>query len=193
MLGVGHKEPARQLFAPDSATEAQTKWMTLDENARAKPDILFDLNNLHLAPPVPVTSVGHPKNRIPVADEEFDEIHAYEVLEHIGRQGDFKAFFLEFAEYWRILKPGGWLIGTCPDKKGEWVWDDPGHTRTISGKTLSFLTMARYNEIGETAVSDYREYVNPNWWRLNHSETKEHKDKDENIVSYSYFFGLQKV
>ena len=50
---------------------------TLDFMERNKPDVLWDLETL----PYPFPA------------DEFDEIHAYEVLEHIGDQGDWKTFF----------------------------------------------------------------------------------------------------
>lgn len=114
---------------------------TLDISPEAKPDVVWDLNVLPY----------------PFADEEFDEVHAYEVLEHCGRQGDVGFFFAQFAELWRILKPGGWLCGSCPMWDGEWAWGDPGHTRIITPKMLGFLDQEFYEvEIGKTAASDYR-------------------------------------
>ncbi len=63
----------------------------LDNNKDHEPDILWDLKR-------------HP---LPFEDNYFDEIHAYEVLEHLAQQGDYEFFFSEFTEYWRILKDGG--------------------------------------------------------------------------------------
>src|SRR6185312_16493300 len=79
---------------------------TLDNNPRHKPDVVWDLN----------------QRPLPFDDETFDEIHAYEVLEHIGTQGDWRSFFAEFSEYWRILKPNGALVGTVPRWNHQWAW-----------------------------------------------------------------------
>ena len=60
--------------------------ITLDYNKDHNPDICWDLLSLPL----------------PFKDQEFDEIHAYEVLEHLGQQGDYKLFFAQFSEFWRL-------------------------------------------------------------------------------------------
>lgn len=118
-----------------------TNLVTLDIMPTHKPDVVHDLSVLPL----------------PFEDEEFDEVHAYEVLEHTGQQGDWRFFFAQFAEFWRIIKPGGYLIGSCPTWDGEWAWADPGHTRVLTPKTLGFLDQEFYQlEIGKTAASDYR-------------------------------------
>jgi len=110
--------------------------------------------------------------RIPVASETFDEIHAYQVLEHFGRQGDFKSFFATFGELWRILKPGGLLVGDTPALRSPWLWGDPGHTRIISAQSLSFLTRRSYEELGKTTSTDYRRFVDPRWWLILHASTE---------------------
>lgn len=114
---------------------------TLDNNSSHNPDILHDLTVLPL----------------PFEDESFDEIHAYEVLEHTGAQGDYKFFFAQFEDFWRMLKPDGLLCATVPWWQGVWAWGDPSHTRTIQLETLSFLHQPKYTaEIGVTAMSDFR-------------------------------------
>lgn len=80
-----------------------------------------------------------------------------EVLEYLGRQGDYIAFFAQFSEFWRILKPNGLLIATVPALRSEWFWGDPGHTRAITSGNLVFLSQKQYAaQIGMTAMSDYR-------------------------------------
>ncbi len=79
--------------------------VTLDINRDHRPDVVWDLNPLPL----------------PFADNSFDEIHAYEVLEHTGVQGDYRFFFAQFSDFWRILKPGGVLIGTVPLPTSPWA------------------------------------------------------------------------
>jgi DNA modification methylase len=103
----------------------------------------------------------------------FDEIHAYDVLEHTGQQGDWRFFFAQWSEFWRILKPNGLFFGKCPTYDSEWAWGDPGHTRIISPASLVFLDQNQYIEqVGKTAMTDYRPYYTADFERLA-SEIKE--------------------
>lgn len=116
-------------------------FITLDMDETTGCDVVHDLN-----------IIPYPFN-----DDRFDEIHAYEVLEHFGAQGDYRGFFNQMAEFWRILKPGGFFIGTCPNWDSVWAWGDPGHTRVITPQTMTFLSQTQYSEqVGKTAMSDYR-------------------------------------
>jgi SAM-dependent methyltransferase len=126
------------------AIEGRRGWselVTLDNNADHRPDVLHDLE---LIP-------------YPFPDNTFEEIHAYEVLEHLGHQGDWRGFFAQFSELWRILKPGGFLAATCPSFRSMWAWGDPSHTRLITSGTLVFLDQEEYvKQVGKTAMSDFR-------------------------------------
>lgn len=114
---------------------------TLDVNAAHNPDIEWDLERLPL----------------PFDADSFDEIHAYEVLEHTGRQGDYKFFLAQFAEFWRILRHDGDLFATCPSVQSPWAWGDPGHTRIVAPQSLVFLSQVEYaRQVGVTPMSDYR-------------------------------------
>lgn len=115
--------------------------VTLDMDETCQPDIVHNLNKL-----------GYP-----FQDNEFDSIHAYDVLEHCGSQGDFRFFFAQFTELWRILKPNGLLCATVPKWDKLWALADPGHTRIINHGTLAFLSQLSYkNQIGKTQMTDYR-------------------------------------
>ncbi len=115
--------------------------VTLDIDPSTKPDVVHDLDVLPL----------------PFEDNQFSEIHAYEVLEHLGSQGDYKAYFALFSELWRILKPDGLLIGSVPAFGSPWAWGDPGHRRVITQGSLIMLSQKLYEmEVGKTNLTDYR-------------------------------------
>lgn len=135
-----------------STPEGPFEWgnlVTLDMNPDVKPTVVWDMNELPL----------------PFAENVFDEVHAYEVLEHCGRQGDFRFFFQQFADFWRVLKPGGFLMATVPMWDSPWAWGDPSHTRVITDGSLVFLNQEEYvNQIDkpkngkQTSMTDFRRW-----------------------------------
>ena len=138
LLGCGGKRE-KYLHLPDKPE--WTELITLDINADHKPDYVHDLNDTWLD----------------FEDNQFDEIHAYEVLEHVGRQGDWQFFFKQWTEFYRILKPGGMFFGTSPHWESVWAWGDPGHTRIVSGANLTYLNQQNYvDQVGKTPMTDYR-------------------------------------
>ena len=140
--------------------------VTLDLMATHKPDVEWDMNDLPL----------------PFDDNSFDEIHAYEVLEHTGQQGDWRFFFAQFNDFWRILRPGGYLCASVPMWDQEWAWGDPGHTRVITPKTLMFLEQEFYKQKGNTAASDYRPVYHGNF------EAKAMQERE-----FQFFFILKAI
>lgn len=142
LLGCGSRTVKDFKLAGDS--DKFENVVRLDNNKDHKPDVLFDLCDLR--------NFG-----LPFQDNEFDEIHAYEVLEHLAYQGDYKFFFAEFTEYARILKPGGKFFASVPITGSVWVWGDPSHTRTIQLESLVFLSQEQYKlQVGITPMSDFR-------------------------------------
>lgn len=138
LIGCGLSRDKR-IYMPGS--ESWKSIVTLDINPDHKPDVLWDLMDLPL----------------PFNESTFDEIHAYEVLEHTGGQGDYKFFFAQFSEFHRILKPGGKFLATVPTHASPWAWGDPSHTRIFCKEWLTFLRQKSYEEqVGKTSLSDFR-------------------------------------
>lgn len=116
--------------------------------------------------PVSYHDYAHDLNQTPwpMPPNRYDQVHAYEILEHLGLQGDFVSFFAHFAELWRILKPNGLLFASCPNWDSRWTWGDPGHTRVINHGSLVFLQRKEYEkQLGKTAMTDYRHLLMGDW------------------------------
>lgn len=140
LLGCGSNHKKKLIIGGRSEWDALT---TLDIEPSHNPDVIFDLNNTSL----------------PFADNQFEEIHAYEVLEHLGAQGDWQFFFRQFADFWRILKPNGYLIGTVPLPESPWAYGDPSHVRIIPMQSFVFLVQPQYDQqVGKTPMSDFRSF-----------------------------------
>lgn len=178
LLGCGHARDKR-IHAPGTLPEFKNLF-TLDCNQSVRPDFLCNIDvpdgKWHVKANVSAiasTEVGRYfellQNLYPTMggaqhyvfkDETFDEIHAYEVLEHLGQQGDAIRFFSLFAELWRILKPNGMLFATVPSRFSPWLWGDPSHRRAILPESLIFLDQSEYirqldGEV-KTPMSDFR-------------------------------------
>ncbi len=147
LIGSGFNHSRR--ISLTGGMQEWTKLVTLDINPDCNPNIVHDLEQI----PYPIPS------------NSFDEIHAYEVLEHVGKQGDWKFFFAQFDEFARILKPDGMLFATSP-ASGPWLWGDPGHTRYMGSEVYLFLDRSIYEQqLGATAMTDYRRCFTSSWRR----------------------------
>lgn len=162
LLGCGHSREKRVVPLSASVIESRkvfTNLTTIDINPECNPDHVEDLQTLGYN--WTLTEYG-----------QFDEIHAYEVLEHIGKQGDYVQFFTQFRQLWRALKPGGFFCATVPHWQSIWAWGDPGHTRIISPASLVFLDRDEYaKQLGKTAMSDYRELLGDTNFKRVHQKT----------------------
>ncbi len=138
LMGCGNSR-AKKLTFDDNFTWDEL--VTIDHDPNCGADIIHDLD---------VTPW-------PLEANQFDAVHAYEVLEHMGRQGDYKAFFRHFGEIYRVLKHGGYLYATVPAWDDVWAWADPSHTRVIAPETLVFLDQTEYvKQVGKTPMTDFR-------------------------------------
>lgn len=138
LLGAGASRN-KKLSMPD-----RQQWrglVTLDMFDTHKPDVVWDLQ----------------ERPLPFGDNTFDEIHAYDVLEHLSQQGDWIGFFDEWAEWYRLLKPGGHIFAISPHWSSPWAWMDPGHRRVYGPEIIAFLDQTQYAaQIGVTPMTDYR-------------------------------------
>ncbi len=144
LLGAGNSREKK--VALKSAPDWSQPLVTLDMGDNCGADVVWNLE----------------QRPLPFKDDEFDELGAYDVLEHIGRQGDWRGYFDEMAEYWRVLKPGGIfgvLVPQGPDANA-----DPGHTRFFGSNWFAMLDQAYYDrcKAAGTAFTDYRWY-----WKRN--------------------------
>ncbi len=62
----------------------------------------------------------------PIADNEYDRVVAYHILEHIKSP---EAFINILNEIWRVTKPGGRFIGAVPHFMSKNFRRDPFHIR----------------------------------------------------------------
>lgn len=154
LIGAGANRDKKVTF--EGIPQTWVELVTLDSDEGLDVDVYHDLNN------VPY----------PFDDNTFDEIHAYEVLEHCGTQGDWRFFFDQFSEFARILKPGGYFVATCPLWDSPWSWGDPGHTRIITEQSLMFLDQTEYEQCGTTAMTDYRGWYQADFERYSKQEAE---------------------
>src|ERR1700684_44817 len=155
LIGCGNSRIKRLYITDDIEWHDLT---TLDMDASCKPDVVHDLNDLPL----------------PFEDNTFNSISAFEVLEHCGSQGDWRFFFDQWTDFWRIVTPDGLFFGTCPHYLSPWAFGDPSHTRIIGLECLTFLSQKSYEErVGSTSMTDFRHYYKADWLLVHDKLQKE--------------------
>lgn len=162
LLGCGHSR--QKLLGLPGVPREWTDLVTLDINERCKPDLCCDLDAKDwfcaaiTARGIKCSNEIHnlPSTRV-LKDNYFDEVHAYEVLEHLGRQGFVEEFFSTFINIHSILKSGGHFFGTVPSRYSAWAWGDPSHRRIICAESLAFLSqdVIAENRKRGSAMSDF--------------------------------------
>ena len=178
MLGSGNLPLKRKLFMPGTEG-AKIEWTSLDIDPDCKPDVVYDLNQFEYESPMF-------DRRFPFDDGTFDELHMYSVIALYGTQGNYQGFFRGMRNLWRILKPGGYFIGGTPSANDRWAWGEPSAKRIINDATFLYLTREFYEQLGKQPLSDYRAYVDPCWWTIEHSAYEQIGDFQ------GYFWALRK-
>jgi hypothetical protein len=181
LLGCGRSRDKR-VRCPANMTDQWRGLITLDSNRDVTPDVLCDLNNWVLHEwrkgwDMDEVIFTDGKDFATFRESVFDEVHAYEVVEHLGRQGDHRSFFSFFELVWRLMKPGGYFCGTCPSRFSPWLWGDPGHTRAILPETLIFLSQEAYTQCDQATpsmISDYRSIYHADFDRVRSDDDRTH-------------------
>jgi hypothetical protein len=170
LLGCGYSRAKRMAYPRGEKLEFKDL-VTLDINEDCKPDLHCDLDahfhpydNFLCTPLTPRGLLACQNRTAPsqyLKPEYFDEIHAYEVLEHLGSQGDAASFFDCFYRLFCLLRPNGFLFGTCPGRHSPWLWGDPSHRRAILQESLIFLSKERVAKCRAqpgNPISDFSHY-----------------------------------
>ena len=70
---------------------------------------------------------------------KFDSISAYDVIEHLTREGNPNSFITFMNEAYRLLKPNGILICVTPAFPNATVFQDPTHVNIITDQTINYF------------------------------------------------------
>jgi len=125
----------------------------------------------------------------PLPTGYFNEIHAYEVLEHLGTVGDYKFFFQLWRQMWDLLAPDGVVAASTPWWQSVWAWQDPGHKRVYSTELFVYLNQDEYaSQIGRTSMTDYREFWPPPY----HFRCRYFERTGDDPLNSGFSFVLQK-
>ena len=171
LMGCGNDHTKRVGLTEDDF-EWDGELIKVDMNDQCGADIVLDLEDRPL----------------PFPDEHFDSLSAFDVLEHLGRQGDWKGYFEEFAEWWRLLKPGGLFYIMVP--VGADAFADPGHTRFFSYNHFNMLSKSWYAEqlAKGIRVTDYRWF-----WKRNFRVRALQSVSDPKVGDHHLVAVLEKV
>jgi SAM-dependent methyltransferase len=155
LIGCGRNHTKQVCY--DGKTEWTGELTTMDMNPDVSPDIVYDMERI-TQPGVPpgVYPITGSLYHLPFDENTFDEIGAYNCMEHWGKQGDWRGWFAEMGEYHRILKPGGSMSILVPI--GPDALADPGHTRFFQQNWFGFLSQKFYerNDVLGSCFTDYR-------------------------------------
>lgn len=168
LIGCGNSRVKHVQYAGNAEWTGELTTMDMDPNCGA--DIVFDMEAITIS----FKDACFPTVHLPFEENTFDEIGAYNCMEHWGKQGDWRGWFTEMTEYHRILKPGG-IMSILVPINGD-ALADPGHTRFFQANYFGFLSQAFYerNEQLKSCFTDYRWYYKKNFDVLYLKEVGDH-------------------
>jgi SAM-dependent methyltransferase len=149
-MRVLHIGCGRKRYTPEQLF--QYVGLTVDDIDTATVEVIHLDADKRLAPDV-VCTLG--VDIIPLDTDSIDLIIGWHVLEHIGRQGEADGWFQAWEEFYRVLKPNGWLYAESPYYHSIWAWSDPTHTRALSEHSLLFFMQDAYRQ-RNSMISPYR-------------------------------------
>ena len=86
------------------------------------------------------TRIIEPGGPLPFADDYFDSVSAYYVLEHLSRSENGKNLFIFYMnELHRVLKPSGNALFVFPAFPYKDAFSDPTHVNFITDETVNFF------------------------------------------------------
>ena len=84
-----------------------------------------------------------PGEKIPIEDASIDSISAYDVLEHLDRNGNNNLFIFYMNELHRILKTNGIAVFIFPYWPKKDAFSDPTHVNFITSRTIDYFENAQ--------------------------------------------------
>lgn len=93
----------------------------------------------------------------PLPENQFEEVRASHIVEHIGTMGDADSWFNLWREIWRVCKPGAIVYCLAPYYTDHNSAGDPGHRRLISESSFYFLSKEVYksNAMAKSPMTQY--------------------------------------
>lgn len=111
-----------------SGKKYNASYLNIDISAKVTTDIVADISKLEFGREYPSNRFGS----VIFSDEQFDALHAHDVLEHIP---DLVAAMTVCK---RLLKIGGVMHVTVPYDLGLGAWQDPTHVRAFNENSWKY-------------------------------------------------------
>lgn len=126
---TGPWQPTRMNLG--SGKDYKPGWLNVDILARAEPDLVLDLSQpLALPAALPSRTCG----TVQLARDQFDTLHANNVLEHVP---DLPGLMTQCLA---LLKEGGVFEVEVPYEKALTAWQDPTHIRAMNENSWLYYT-----------------------------------------------------